>query len=39
MLGQYFSAAGTAPAGLSNLMRSERDNWAKVIRTAGVQPE
>lgn len=39
MLGQYFSAAGTAPEGLSNLMRSERDNWAKVIRTAGVQPE
>jgi tripartite-type tricarboxylate transporter receptor subunit TctC len=39
MLGQYFSAAGTAPEGLANLMRSERDNWARVIRTAGVQPE
>ena len=39
MLGQYFSAAGTAPEGLAGLMVSERDRWAKVIKAAGVQPE
>ena len=39
MLGQYFSAAGTAPAALSGLMKSERERWAKVIKAAGVQPE
>lgn len=39
MLGQYFSAAGTAPQALANLMRSERENWSRVIRAAGVQPE
>ncbi|MFG5409061.1 tripartite tricarboxylate transporter substrate binding protein [Piscinibacter sakaiensis] len=39
LLGQYFSAAGTAPEGLSGLMRSERERWAQVIRAAGVQPE
>lgn len=39
MLGQYFSAAGTAPEALAGLMRSERERWAKVIQAAGVQPE
>jgi tripartite-type tricarboxylate transporter receptor subunit TctC len=39
MLGQYFSAAGTAPEGLAGLMVSERDRWAKVIKAAGVQAE
>ena len=39
MLGQYFSAAGTAPEALAGLMRSERERWAKVIKAAGVQPE
>lgn len=39
LLGQYFSAAGTAPEALANLMKTERDRWAKVISAAGVQPE
>ncbi len=39
MLGQYFSAAGTAPEALAGLMRSEREAWAKVIQAAGVKPE
>ena len=39
MLGQYFSAAGTAPEALATLMKSERERWAKVIKAAGVQPE
>ena len=39
MLGQYFSAAGTAPEALAGLMKTERDRWAKVIKAAGVQPE
>ncbi|HEY0857086.1 MAG TPA: tripartite tricarboxylate transporter substrate binding protein [Albitalea sp.] len=39
MLGQYFSAAGTAPEALAHLMQSERERWAKVIRSAGVIPE
>ena len=39
MLSQYFSAAGTAPAALANLMGSERERWAKVIAAAGVKPE
>lgn len=39
MLGQYFSAAGTAPEALVGLMKSERERWAKVIKAAGVQPE
>ena len=39
MLAQYFSAAGTAPAALANLMASERSRWAKVIQAAGVKPE
>ena len=39
MLGQYFSAAGTAPQALSGLMKTERERWAKVIKAAGVKPE
>ena len=39
LLGQYFTAAGTAPEALAGLIRSEHDVWAKVIRAAGVQPE
>jgi tripartite-type tricarboxylate transporter receptor subunit TctC len=39
ILGQYFSAAGTAPEALAGLMRDERERWAKVIKAAGVQPE
>ena len=39
MLGQYFSAAGTAPEALAGLMKSERVRWARVIKAAGVQPE
>jgi len=39
MLGQYFSAAGTAPQALAGLMASERERWAKVIKAAGVLPE
>jgi tripartite-type tricarboxylate transporter receptor subunit TctC len=39
MLAQYFSAAGTAPEALADLMKTERDRWAKVIKAAGVQPE
>lgn len=39
MLAQYFSAAGTAPAALANLMTSERERWARVIAAAGVKPE
>jgi len=39
MLGQFFSAAGTAPEALAGLMKSERERWAQVIKAAGVQPE
>jgi len=39
ILGQYFSAAGTAPEALAGLMKSERERWGKVIKAAGVQPE
>ena len=39
ILGQYFSAAGTAPEALAGLMKSERERWAKVIKAAGVKPE
>lgn len=39
MLGQYFSAAGTAPQALTGLMQSERIRWARVIQAAGVKPE
>src|SRR6266545_477840 len=36
MLRLYFQPAGTAPAGLSNLMRSEVERWGKVIRKTGA---
>jgi tripartite-type tricarboxylate transporter receptor subunit TctC len=39
MLGQYFSAVGTAPEALATLMKTERERWAQVIKAAGVQPE
>lgn len=39
ILGQYFSAAGTAPEALAGLMKTERERWARVIKAAGVQPE
>ena len=39
MLGQYFSAVGTAPEGLATLMTTEREKWGKVIQAAGVKPE
>ena len=39
MLGQFFSAAGTAPEALGGLMKDERERWARVIKAAGVQPE
>ena len=39
ILGQYFSAAGTAPEALAGLMKTERERWAKVIKAAGVQAE
>ena len=32
----YFQAIGTSPEGLSELMRSERDRWAKVIKQTGA---
>jgi tripartite-type tricarboxylate transporter receptor subunit TctC len=39
MLGLYFTAAGTTPDALAALMRSERENWARVIKAAGVTME
>lgn len=39
ILAQYFSAAGTAPEALASLMKTERERWGKVIKSAGVQPE
>ena len=39
ILGQYFSAAGTAPEALAGLMKTERERWGKVIKAAGVQSE
>ncbi len=39
ILGQYFSAAGTAPEALAGLMKSERERWAKVIKAGGVKRE
>jgi len=37
LLGLYFSAQGTAPEGALNLMRSDRQHWAQVIKAAGVR--
>jgi len=39
MLSLYFTAAGTTPEALAALMRSEQDNWARVIKAAGVKME
>ena len=39
MLRIYFQPVGTAPEGLSNLMRSERDRWAKVIKQSGASAD
>jgi len=39
MLRIYFQPVGTAPEGLSNLMRSERDRWAKVIKQTGASAD
>lgn len=36
MLRIYFQPIGTTPEGLSRLMRSERDRWAKVIKQTGA---
>jgi tripartite-type tricarboxylate transporter receptor subunit TctC len=33
----YFQPIGTAPAGLSNLMRSEVERWGKVIKKTGAK--
>jgi tripartite-type tricarboxylate transporter receptor subunit TctC len=35
--GLYFQAVGTAPEALANLMRSERDRWARVIKVTGAK--
>jgi tripartite-type tricarboxylate transporter receptor subunit TctC len=39
MLRIYFQPVGTAPEALSNLMRSERDRWAKVIKQSGARAD
>lgn len=39
LLAQYFSATPSSPAGLAQLIASDRQRWAAVIRAAGVQPE
>jgi tripartite-type tricarboxylate transporter receptor subunit TctC len=39
MLSQYFSAVGTAPEALADLMKTERGRWGRVIKAAGVKPE
>ena len=39
MLRIYFQAIGTAPEGLSKLMRAERDRWAKVIKQTGASAD
>jgi len=36
MIRLYFQPIGTAPAGLSHLMRSEVERWGKVIRKTGA---
>lgn len=37
LLGIHFSAQGTAPEGLLNLMRADRQHWSRVIQAAGVR--
>ena len=39
MLKIYFQPVGTAPEALANLMRSERDRWAKVIKQSGAHAD
>lgn len=39
LLTHYFSAAATAPEGLSQLIVADRKKWALVIKAADVQPE
>jgi tripartite-type tricarboxylate transporter receptor subunit TctC len=39
LLSQYFSAVGSSPEGLANLMRSDRRYWAGVIQVAGIKPD
>ena len=39
MLAQFFTAAGTAPEGLTNLMKAERASSEKLIRALKIQPE
>lgn len=39
MLRIYFQPVGTAPEGLSNLMRAERDRWGKVIKQTGASAD
>jgi len=35
----FFQPVGTAPEGLSKLMRSERDRWARVIKQSGASAD
>ena len=39
LLSLYFSAAGTTPEALRQLIATERERWARVIRLAGVEAE
>ena len=39
MMRVYFQPIGTAPQGLSNLMRSEVERWGKVIRKTGASAD
>lgn len=39
LLSQYFSAVGSSPEGLENLMSSDRKYWAGVIQAAGVKSD
>ncbi len=39
MLRIYFQPVGTAPEALANLMRAERDRWAKVIKQSGARAD
>jgi len=39
MLRIYFQPGGTAPEGLANLMRAERERWAKVIKQSGARAD